>query len=86
MRSAVRKRLGAVSARLESGTLRIVHSACPNLLREAEFYAMAPNAAPARRKRRSTTITTRWMRFGTSLPRLTFRREAKAGLDRAAKP
>jgi hypothetical protein len=31
-----------VSARLENGTLRVVHGACPNLLREAEIFRYAP--------------------------------------------
>jgi hypothetical protein len=41
-RNARRLGIGAVSARLENGTLRVVHGACPNLLREAELYRYAP--------------------------------------------
>jgi hypothetical protein len=41
-RNARRLCIGAVSARLENGTLRVVHGACPNLLREAELYRYAP--------------------------------------------
>jgi Terminase RNaseH-like domain len=37
-KNAVRPGIAAVSARLESGTLRILKSACPNLLSEAELY------------------------------------------------
>jgi hypothetical protein len=37
-RNTIRDGIAAVSARLQNGTLRIVHGACPNLLREAEFY------------------------------------------------
>jgi hypothetical protein len=37
-RNAIRPGIAAVNARLQQGTLRVVHGACPNLLREAEFY------------------------------------------------
>jgi phage terminase large subunit len=37
-RNAIRPGIAAVSARLQEETLRVVHGACPNLLREAEFY------------------------------------------------
>jgi hypothetical protein len=43
-RNAVRLGIGAVKARLENGTLRVVAGACPNLLREAELHRYGPDA------------------------------------------
>jgi hypothetical protein len=40
-RNPIQLGIAAVTARLENGTLRVVHGACPNLLREAELYRYA---------------------------------------------
>jgi hypothetical protein len=47
-RNPVRLGIGAVKARLENGTLRVVAGACPNLLREAELYRYGDDAESRR--------------------------------------
>ena len=41
--NALRTGIAAVSARLESGRLRVLEGACPNLLAEAELYRYSPD-------------------------------------------
>jgi Terminase RNaseH-like domain len=89
--NSLRTGIAAVTARLESGTLRVLEGACPNLLAEAGMYCYGDNATERRAEvpvdeNNHASAALRYLVARLDAHRLVKRPKDEAPPDGAAKP